>query len=195
MDTGNCTWVKEDDPEYGPLMQAVREGDVHHVEAALKPNMNVNAMYGDGFEGKTVLHQAAFQGHVDVIHYLLAHGAEVNVFDRDQFGNCTPLFSAARRAQVDAVRVLLDAEADMEPTTQAEGVEETILSVVLWDLQKVTQRNIDTIVLLLDSGADINARPNEYGPTVVSLTEPSLRLYLHPSDICIVRISCESSPP
>jgi Ankyrin repeats (3 copies) len=163
-----CNWVPADHTQYEALKKAVVDGDVQRVAAALKSELDVNAMYGDGFEGDTVLHKGAWLGHVDVIRYLLAHGAEVDVRNRDQFGNGTPLFSAARAGHVEAVRVLLDAGADMNAT---EVEDETILTVPLWDDRKWSQGHADTIVLLLDRGADINARRGpDWGPTIVSRT-------------------------
>ncbi len=159
-------WVPADSEDYRLFWQAAVDGDLQRLETALKPHINVNAIYGDGFEGHTILHEAAFRGYVGVIHYLLAHGAFVDILDENQFGRRTPLFYAARRAHVDAAQVLLNAGADIS----IEGSDDnTILSAVLPDGVQVEQSHMDTIALLLDNGFDINERASAYGPTVVSL--------------------------
>jgi hypothetical protein len=43
-----CTWVQVGSNDYEALMQAVVDGGVERIAAALKPNIDVNAMYGDG---------------------------------------------------------------------------------------------------------------------------------------------------
>lgn len=80
----------------------------------MKSDIDVNALYGDGLEGHTVLHEAALKGQIEVIEHLLAHGAKVDVHDTGQFGGSVPLIYAAQSARADAVRVLLDAGADID---------------------------------------------------------------------------------
>ena len=70
-------WAPSDSKDYHALREAVNDGDVRGVEAALKPTININALHGDGSEGQTLLHEAVFKSHVDVIRFLLAHGAHV----------------------------------------------------------------------------------------------------------------------
>jgi hypothetical protein len=53
-----CTWVQIGNNDYEALMQAVVEDDVQRIAAALKPNIDVDAMYGDGTEGETLLHSS-----------------------------------------------------------------------------------------------------------------------------------------
>jgi ankyrin repeat protein len=88
-----CTWVQIGNNDYEALMQAVVEGDVQRIAAALKPNIEVDAMYGDGLEGEALIYRAACLGHVHVIRYLLGHDAEVDVRNRDQFSDGTSLSS------------------------------------------------------------------------------------------------------
>lgn len=159
-------WAPADSESYNLFWQAAVDADLQRLETALKPHVNVNAMYGDGFEGHTVLHEAASRGSVGVTRFLLARGAFVNILDQNQFGRSTPLFYAARRVHVDVARVLLSAGADIS----IEGSDEnTILSAVLPDGVQVEQGHMDTLALLLDHGFDINERASPYGPTVVSL--------------------------
>ena len=163
-------WAPADSEDYQVFKQAASKWDVKRLAAALRPDIDVNAMYGDGLEGHAVLHEAALKGQVEVIQYLLAHGATVDIRNTGQFGGTTPLIYAARRAQVDAVRVLLDAGADID----ARGPnDETVLSAVLPDAIQVKQAHIDTINLLLDYGFDINRRASVYGATAVSPKIPA----------------------
>ncbi len=161
----NTIWAPADSEDYQVFKQAASEGHVKRLAAALRSDIDVNASYGDGVEGHSVLHEAAFKGQIEVIQYLLAHGATVDIHDTGQFGGITPLIYAAQGAQVDAVRVLLDAGADIN----ARGPnDDTVLSAVLPDGIQVKQAHIDTIKLLLDNGFDINLRASAYRATVVS---------------------------
>ncbi len=161
----NAIWAPADSEEYQLFWQAAVNGDKAQLATALKPNIDVNALFGDGFEGHSVLHETSVRGHVDVLRYLLSHGAALDILDKNQFGCSTPLYYAAKCAQVGATRVLLDARADI---TVKGPNDNTILSAVLPDSVQVTQSQIDTIAILLDRGFDVNARASINGPTVVS---------------------------
>ena len=85
-----------------------------------------------------------------------------------QYGISIPLFYALRSAQVGAVRTLLDAG----PNINIVGRNgDNVLSVVLHGGRgmQVKQKYVDTIILLVDRGLDINSRANEFGGTLVSL--------------------------
>ena len=127
-------WAPADSEDYQVFKQAASDGNVQRLAAALRLEVDVNALYGGGFEGHTILHEAALKGDVEVIQYLLAHGATVDSRDIGQFGGCTPLFYAAKCAQVDAVQVLLDAGADIDVRGP---IDDTVLSAVLPDAVQV----------------------------------------------------------
>ena len=159
-------WAPAESEEYRLFRLAAVQGDTQRLTSALlNPSINVNALYGDGFEGFTVLHEAAAHGHGDVIQVLLDHGVPVDVYDKNQFGCSTPLFYAAQSAQVDAARILLDAGADINIKGPNDG---TVGSAVLLDAVRIDQNHLDFITLLLDRGFDVNARASSYGPSVVS---------------------------
>ena len=187
----NTIWAPANSKHYQVFKQAASEGDVDQLAAALKSDIDVNALYGHygvGLEGHTVLHEAASKGQIEVIQYLLAHGVNVEVRDTDQFGGSTPLIYAAQSVHVDAVRVLLDAGADID----ARGPnDETVLSAVLSDAVQVKQSHIDTIILLLDYGFDINLRASAYGATVVS--QKAAVLVAEYSDAFVARTSRQIS--
>lgn len=134
----------------------------------MKPGVDITILYGDEFEGRTVLHDAPPKGHVDVIRYLLAHGEPDDGHDEIQYGISTPLFYALRSARIDAVRTLLN----VGPNVNIVGPNgDNVLSVVLQGGRgvQVKQKHVDTITLLVDRGLDINRRANEFGGTLVSL--------------------------
>ena len=158
-------WAPVDDQDYQVFWQAVVDDDLPRLKAAWKPHVNVDTMYGDGFEGHAALHEAASKGYIDVTRHLLACGASVDILDQNQFGRSTPLFYAARGAHVKAAQILLNAGADISIKGSNDN---TILSAVLPDGVQVGQAHMDTITLLLDSGSDINERASAYGPTIVS---------------------------
>lgn len=159
-------WAPSDSEDYRTLRQAAVEGDTQRLATIVKDkNIDLHALYGDGFEGRTLLHDAAAQGREDTIRFLLDHGVAVDVLDMDQFGCTTPLFYAARNVRIDAIRILLDAGADI---TVKGPNDNTVGSAVLPDAVTVTQDHIVSMELLLDRGFDVNTRASEYGPTVVS---------------------------
>ena len=184
----NTIWVPANSEKYPVFKQAASEGNVKQLETALRSGIDVNVLYGDGQEGYTVLHEAALKGNIEVIKYFLAHGANVEIQDAGQFGGSTPLIYAAQRAHVDVVRTLLDAGASID----ARGPnDETVLSAVLPNGIQVTQSHIDTIILLLDYGFDINPRASAYGTTVVSQQYPVL--VAEYSDALVARTSSQTS--
>ena len=145
--------------------QAANAGDTQRITRLVEDsNIDLNALYGDGFEGRTMLHEAAAHGREDTIRFLLDHDVAVDLLDRDQFGCTTPLFHAARTVKYGAMQMLLDAGADI---TVKGPNDDTIASAVLRDGVKVTQEHINCMKLLLDRGFDVNTRASEYGATVV----------------------------
>ena len=56
----NTIWAPADSEDYQVFWQAASEGDVKRLAASLRSDIDVNASYGDGVEGHSVLHEAAF---------------------------------------------------------------------------------------------------------------------------------------
>ena len=152
------------DANYQAVRRAVEAGDLDKVTDALTSDTDINALHGDGFEGQTLLHEAAARGHAEILRYLLGRGPDVDALDCDQFGRSTPLFWAARVAQAESVKVLLDAGAGLETSGPND---DSVLSVVLRGTREVTQRHFDTISVLLERSIDINYRVSPNGLTVV----------------------------
>jgi hypothetical protein len=55
----NRTWVLEDSPHYQPLRDAALSGDYYQLESLLTPEIDINAMYGNGSTGRSLLHFGA----------------------------------------------------------------------------------------------------------------------------------------
>ena len=121
----------------------------------MRPDIDVDALYGDGLEEHAVLHEAALKGQNEMIQCLLADRTTVDIRDAGQFGGSTPLIYAVQCAQVDAVRVLLDAGADIDARAPND---KGVLSAVIPDAIQVKQVHIDTVQILLGYGFDINLR-------------------------------------
>ena len=153
MATSERVWAPES-PGYDAFFNAARGNDVSNLNEALTPDINVNALQGDGFEGEAALHMAARNGNLEMVKFLLAHGADVNVLDRDRDGSSQPLHVAAYRAQPNIVKFLLDSGAEKH----MEGfMGQTALGRVLFNTRDVRPEHIETIMLLLDYGFDVNA--------------------------------------
>ncbi|KAI9777667.1 MAG: hypothetical protein M1816_004610 [Peltula sp. TS41687] len=119
----------------------------------LTGKIDVNALKGDGDEGQTALHIASANGHLEMVRWLLAHGADVSIYDRDPFGSAAALHFAACGAHVEVIRAFLDAGAEQRERGPLGGA--------------VEDRHIQAIMLLLDRGADVLARDEEMGDTVL----------------------------
>jgi len=132
------------------LYNAVGDGHVGQVEAALGRGANVNSPAGSW--GSTPLHAAAVNGHVEVAHVLLAARADLNARDRWE---STPLHTAAL-AQVEVAQVLSAAGADVN-ARDANG--NTPLHSASNGSAVVGDRgNIEVVQILLAAGADFNAK-------------------------------------
>ena len=166
-------WAPEDSKAYKAAYLAVTEGNTSKLEAAITPEININALYGDGLqEGLALLHVAVSGGDVNIMSYLLAHGAHVDIraCDKNPESNDqeTPLFYAARNGHPGAVRLLLDAGADI--TIQGSSQQTALNLVLIWATYarpggrtvKIDERHIKTINILLDHGLDINNTPDMY---------------------------------
>jgi hypothetical protein len=104
------------------------------------------------------LHLACAHGHVEVVRLLVDAGSYEGAWDDDC---CTPYIRAIQRGQEGVVRLLLDGGQQVDGTTDV-GIDSghTALSESAWYEQESMAR------LLLDEGADVNAREHE-GRTVL----------------------------
>jgi len=153
------------DPNASPkgepvLMTASRAGDVETVRVLLAHDANANAREAE--RGHTALMWAAAEGHEDVARVLIDYGAEV---DARSIGGFTPLAFAVQEGRPDLVRFLMDSGADpnlkVKDATEHKGFE----SVSPEDTRggpltfvAINSRHYEVAALLLDKGADPNAR-------------------------------------
>src|SRR5262245_26933447 len=126
----------------------VAEAAMHREAAAvrtlLQQGADVNGAQGDGM---TALHWAAANDDGGLAAILLRAGAKVDAGTR--IGNYTALHVAAKEGHAAVVRALVGAHANVHATT-ATGA--TALHFA------ASSGNVETITLLLDHGADVNAR-------------------------------------
>ena len=151
-----------DDYLQTPLHWAAAKGHVPAIQFLLKARANVRAK--DEF-GRTALHRAASAAHVPVMHVLLSHGADVNAKAR---GGARPLHEAtlSRSFEVDndrahqTVEVLLKARANVNVYTISGYHKGTPLHNAVMNHRAMVDGYVGIIELLLEYGADVNAKGN-----------------------------------
>ena len=129
-----------DDAGASPLDEAAWGGWAAKVALLLDGGAKIDAP--DTKTGATPLNEAAFKGRVGVVALLLARGANANITDRAGF---LPVENAVRQHHPEVARILLTHDKDRELTNRL--------------LEEAVRRgHADTVEMLLDSGADIDAR-------------------------------------
>jgi len=131
------------------LPGAAAKGDRQAVASLLTQRVDPNQAQGDGM---TALHWAAYANDVQMVEMLLKAGANINVTTR--LAALTPLFVAAREGHAAVIDLLLKAGADANSTNSTGA---TPLMLASGDLASVK--------LLLDHGANVNAKENTWGET------------------------------
>lgn len=127
-----------------PLEKAVRQGSQETFEILLAAGADPN---GQGSNGDTALHTAAYKGFRTPIEQLLAAGADPNLADEN---GSTALEHAARRGHREELETLLVAGADLR----------FALHAAAWE------GHVEILRLLLDRGADPTAL-TEYGDSAL----------------------------
>jgi ankyrin repeat protein len=140
-----------------PIHEAVKNDDVTKVREMIKSDPSL--VFSKDEDGFTPLHLAAANGYKDMVDFLLAAKADVNA--KDNAGS-TPLHQAAA-AEIqhrDIVEVLLAHKADVNAADR-QG---------LTPLHYATlANNLGLVGLLLNHGANANARDNKVGDTPLIL--------------------------
>lgn len=162
-----------------PLALAAVNGNATIIERLLSAGANPNTPIANG---ETPLMTVARSDNPDAVRVLLAHGAHVNA--RETFRGQTPLMWAAARGNTAVVKSLLGAGTDVNATTPTvvrkhtnDGVDYlTTLGIggqTAWDwrgpelsafsalLFATRTGHIDTVRVLLDAGAAINATASD----------------------------------
>jgi ankyrin repeat protein len=129
-----------DDSGASPLDEAAWAGSDDKVAVLLDAGAKIDAP--DTRTGATPLNEAAFSGHVRVVKLLLGRGADAGIKDRAGF---SPVENAIRQHQPEIARILLDHAKDHELANH-------LLEVA------VSRGHADTVRMLLDAGADVDAR-------------------------------------
>ena len=129
-----------DDAGASPLDEAAWGGWAAKVALLLDSGAKIDAR--DTKTGATPLNEAAFKGHVAVMELLLARGARADIKD---YAGFSPVENAVRQHRPEAARILLTHHQDRELTNRL--------------LEEAVRRgHADTVEMLLDAGADIDAR-------------------------------------
>jgi len=126
----------------GPLVKAVRAGDVQAVRALVKSGTDVNVRSGDG---STPLLWAAHNSALEIARVLIAAGASLDA--ANDYG-VTPLLHASRTGDAAMVELLLKAGAD---PARAHPEGETPL------MAAAHAGSVPAVRLLLARGVDVNA--------------------------------------
>lgn len=156
------------------LYRAVDHHDLASVRRLLKKGASIETTDGNG---TTPLAAAASNGDVPMVQLLLQNGAKAHVKDRQLV---SPLGHAARVGSAEIVRLLLKQNPDLAEKNQAllEAAHGEPAIVVEQDqsgkrltteqiMAKFESPWVDTVRLLLDSGANIEATDEYRGPPLV----------------------------
>ena len=141
-----------------PLHAATWGNDTETIRLLVDKGLDVNAAHVAGF---TPLIHAASTGNIAAARMLLAKGANVNAVAADPaqkvkagtiaLGTFTPLLMASPFGSDEFVKTLLDAGANVT-VREARGMTPLMLAVA------TDRQNLDVIRMLIDKGAEINAK-------------------------------------
>lgn len=149
-----------------PLFRSCSAGSLECLELLLQSDARPQAL---AIFQPSPIHEAVSRGHSKCVEALIAWGVDVD-YEIPHMG--TPLYSACRCQEYLCVRKLLDGGANVQRGTNLES-----------PLHAAAQKDCISIVkLLLEFGADVNARNLEYKRPVEaappgSLTEGFLLIY------------------
>jgi uncharacterized protein len=147
--------------EYGAtaLSVACAGGNVAMIKILLEAKADPNAPL---LSGETPLMSAADQGHVDAVRALLEHGADVNVGESK--GGQTALMWAVANRYPDIAKVLVEHGADVRARSKGD------FTPLLFAAQ---QGDVETGLILLEAGADVNESRNRDRMTALMVASVS----------------------
>jgi ankyrin repeat protein len=164
------TWILETSPHYQPIHNAVLSGNSRQLESLLTPEVDINAIYGDGLTGRSLLHVAASRGNSEVVRALLNLGIDVDILDVNPYGPVTPLIDAAAAADLDTIRLLVEAGANINfKTVEKRSPMNMVIARVGFQNTVLEGKHLDCVRYFLDLGLDINNQECEWegGGTIV----------------------------
>jgi ankyrin repeat protein len=135
-----------------PLIRAVKDGDPAAVRELLQRRADANQ---PDLDGSTALHWAVEHDDIESARLLVRFGAKATAVNR--YG-ISPMYAACLNGRTAMIEVLLEAGAKPD-TALPEG--ETAL------MTASRTGNVDAVRLLLDRGADVNARETWKGQTAL----------------------------
>src|SRR6185436_3379861 len=127
-----------------PVADAAARGDREAVKSLLKSAADVNAAQGDGM---TALHWAAMNGDADLAQMLIVAGANIKATTR--LGTYTPLYLASQQGHAKVIEALIKAGADLKAGTP-NGTTPLMVAAASGE--------VDAVRVLVDNGADVNAK-------------------------------------
>jgi ankyrin repeat protein len=140
-------------PASTALVNAAKQGQRQEVRRLLRDGADVDTALGDGM---TALHWAAQAGDAELTNILLWAGA--NVAATTRIGGYTPLLIASNRGDAPTIEALVRAQADPNRAT-TNGTTPLMLAAA--------SGSVEAVRLLIDHGANVNARENVKGETAL----------------------------
>ncbi|MCJ1357835.1 MAG: Ankyrin-2 [Icmadophila ericetorum] len=152
-----------------PLHLATGRQNLKIVKLLLENDANVNIQIVAGY---TPLHYSAREGSIEILRVLLEHGADVD--SRGQFGDTALHYAVVdKRTDLEMSELLLRYRADVNAQI---NVKMTFLHLA------VLNGNLDTVKLLLRSGADRYLK-DDLGESAKDAVEFELESHLNSSDL------------
>ena len=149
--------------KFTPLTVAAAWGYVEVIKVLLKNGNGVDLEMRDGKYNSTPLYYAAEKNHPEVVEILCKAGAKVNVYGGVDL-SYTPLTIAAREGYSEVVKSLLKygKGIDLEMRDRGHYKATPLYHAVL-------KNQVETVEVLCDAGADLNADAGPYYKTIINL--------------------------